>query len=110
MLLAEKPIEASTKSAIASSQSPRATSGSAPVMTIASAVNTTRYFFFADPQSAIAPSTGESSATTILAMEFATPSWNVLTVGSSPTLQYCLRNIGKNAEITVTANAEFAQS
>src|SRR6185436_8509991 len=110
MLAAEKPIEAITKRATAAGQWPRATKGSAAVITMAMAVNTARYFFFADPRSAIAPRTGASNATRMLAVELATPSCSVLAVGSLPALQYCLRNSGKKAVITISANAELAQS
>ena len=97
-------------SAIASGQSPRATSDSAAVIATAMAVNATSQVFFADPRSAIAPSIGASSATTMLAAELASPSCKVLVAASLCALQYCLRNSGKNAETTISANAEFAQS
>jgi hypothetical protein len=40
----------------------------------------------------------------------ALPSQTVLTVGATPAASVCLKNTGKNATITVVANAEFAQS
>ena len=45
-----------------------------------------------------------------LAAEFATPSRQVLTTGSTPAFQYCLKNTGKKPAMTVVANTEFAQS
>ncbi len=47
---------------------------------------------------------------TIPPMELARPNRKVVIVASAPSLQYCFRNNGKNADITVMANAEFAQS
>ncbi len=61
-------------------------------------------------RSAIAPSTGASSATIRLAMPLVTPSRNVLSVATTPAFQYCLKKTGKKPAITVVANAEFAQS
>src|ERR1700694_1176224 len=58
----------------------------------------------------MAPRIGERSAITMLPMELARPNRNVVIVASAPSLQYCFRNSGKNADITVIANAEFAQS
>ena len=43
-------------------------------------------------------------------MPLAMPSRNVLSVGSLPALQNCLKNTGKKPAITVVAKAEFAQS
>jgi hypothetical protein len=60
--------------------------------------------------SAIAPRIGESSAIAMPPMELASPSRKVVIVASTPALQYCFRKSGKNADITVMANAEFAQS
>ena len=45
-----------------------------------------------------------------LAIEFANPSWAVLTTASDSALQYCLKKTGKNPAITVVANTELAQS
>ena len=45
-----------------------------------------------------------------LAAEFANPSRAVLTTGSTPAFQYCLKNTGKKPAMTVVANTEFAQS
>src|SRR5256885_15329801 len=58
----------------------------------------------------MAPKIGERSAMMMLPMELARPSRKVVRVASAPSLQYCLSNSGKNADITVMANAEFAQS
>ena len=69
-----------------------------------------RNFFFDEPLSAIAPSTGADNATSTPAMEFASPNLAVLIVVSVPTLQNCLKNTGKNPAMTVVAKAEFAQS
>ncbi len=62
------------------------------------------------PRSAIAPRIGAASAITRLPSPLTTPSRKVLTEASVPTLQYCLKKIGKKPAITVVANAEFAQS
>ena len=43
-------------------------------------------------------------------IELARPSRNVVSVASASALQYCFKNSGKNADITVMANAELAQS
>src|SRR3954465_12067871 len=110
MLAAEKPIEATTNIATAIGQSPRPTTARAAVATTARAVKAARYVFFEEPRSAIAPSTGATSATTMLAAELASPSCSVLAVASVPALQYCFRNRGKNAEMAVSAKAELAQS
>ncbi len=64
----------------------------------------------APPLSAIAPMSGAISATMTLAMPFARPRRNVLSVASTPAFQNCLKYSGKNPAITVVANAEFAQS
>ena len=69
-----------------------------------------RNFFLEVPLSAMAPNTGAQRATAIPAMEFASPSRAVLIVVSAPTLQNCLKKIGKNPAITVVAKAELAQS
>ena len=61
-------------------------------------------------RSAIAPSTGASSAITAAPRPFSTPSRNVLSVATTPAFQYSLKNTGKNPAMTVVANAEFAQS
>ena len=106
----ENPTEAAMNSAIACGQSPCATSDNAAVIATAMAENATSQVFFADPRSAIAPSIGASKATTILAAELAMPSCKVLDAESPSALQNCLRNSGKKAETTVSANAEFAQS
>ena len=58
----------------------------------------------------MAPSTGANIATTRLATEFPRPSCAVLTLGSVPWLQYCLKKSGKNPAMTVVAKAELAQS
>ena len=44
------------------------------------------------------------------ATELARPSRNVVVTASAPAAQYCLRKSGKNADITVMAKAELAQS
>ena len=54
--------------------------------------------------------TAPMNAMTMLPMELARPNRKVVTVASAPSLQYCFRNNGKNADITVMANAELAQS
>jgi hypothetical protein len=43
-------------------------------------------------------------------MPFAVPNQTVLVVGAIPAASVCLKNTGKNATITVVANAELAQS
>ncbi len=58
----------------------------------------------------MAPSTGASATTMTLARALATPNRKVLRVTSAPTLQYCLKNNGKNPAMTVVAKAELAQS
>ena len=58
----------------------------------------------------MAPSTGANIATIRLATEFPRPSCAVLTLGSVPWLQYCLKKSGKNPAMTVVAKAELAQS
>src|SRR5881397_1390237 len=58
----------------------------------------------------LSPILGERSAMTIPPIELARPSRKVVIVASAPSLQYCFRNSGKNADITVMANAELAQS
>src|SRR5690606_380898 len=62
------------------------------------------------PRSAIAPSSGANTAMARLARPLARPKRKVLTVGSAPTLQYCLKNTGKKPAMTVVAKAELAQS
>ena len=61
-------------------------------------------------RSATAPSKGAPKAIKAEAIVLAIPSRKVLSVTSTPTLQYCLKNTGKNPAITVVANAELAQS
>ena len=75
-----------------------------------SAVNTPRYFLRAPPPSAMAPRIGAAMRMKTLAIEFANPSWAVLTTASDSALQYCLKKTGKNPAITVVANTELAQS
>jgi len=70
----------------------------------------TRNRFFAVPLSAMAPSAGDARAMMMPEREFPMPSRAVLTVGSMPAHQYCLKKMGKNPAITVVAKAEFAQS
>ena len=79
-------------------------------MAMPSAVKAARYFLRAPPLSATAPSTGAATRMKALAMELAKPSCAVLVTASLPTLQYSLKNTGKNPAITVVANTEFAQS
>ncbi|MGD9320752.1 MAG: hypothetical protein PVH99_12335, partial [Desulfobacteraceae bacterium] len=42
--------------------------------------------------------------------ELAMPNRKVLVVTSTPVLQYCLKNTGKNPAMTLVAKAELAQS
>jgi hypothetical protein len=58
----------------------------------------------------MAPKTGAKAATMRLAIELAMPSRKVVVVTSTPVLQYCLKNTGKNPAITLVAKAELAQS
>jgi len=53
---------------------------------------------------------GANRATKIPPIEFAIPNLAVLTVTSTPALQYCLKKIGKKPAIIVVAKAELAQS
>ena len=79
-------------------------------MTAPSSVKNASSRMRAPPRSAIAPSSGAARAMTRLPDPLRIPSRNVLTAASVPTLQYCLKKIGKNPAITVVANAELAQS
>jgi hypothetical protein len=87
MLLAEKPIVASTYSAMAVDAPPAPTRANAAVDAMPSAAKINRSRFFVPPRSAIAPSTGDSSAMATLPIAFATPSSNVLAVASPAPLQ-----------------------
>jgi hypothetical protein len=49
----------------------------------------------------MAPRTGANKTTRRPDMELASPSLKVLSVTSTPTLQYSLKKIGKNPAITV---------
>src|SRR5689334_6955580 len=109
-MLAEKPTHAAVYRTAAESQSPRATADRPPVITIPSAANHSKMAFFEAPRSAIAPSTGESSATIRPAAEFAVPRCKVLSDALVPAPQYCLKNTGTKPAITVVAKAELATS
>src|SRR5262245_974411 len=75
-----------------------------------SRVKSTSVLTLAPPRSAAAPIRGASTAIAKLPTPLPTPSRNVLTVGSLPALQYCLKKTGKKPAITVVAKAELAQS
>src|SRR3954468_24718363 len=75
-----------------------------------SSVNSASVLTRAPPLSAAAPINGASTAIAKLAMPLPMPSRNVLTVGSVPALQYCLKKTGKKPAMTVVANDELAQS
>jgi len=72
--------------------------------------NRIKNFFLAVALSAIAPINGAIAATTIDAMEFAKPKYQVLKVTLSVLDQYSLKNTGKKPAITVVAKALLAQS
>jgi len=89
---------------------PLPTKNNSAVATIPIAALANRKRLRAPPASAIAPSAGATSAMARLESELATPSRYDDSVASTPALQYCLNNSGKNPAITVVEKAEFAQS
>ena len=89
---------------------PAGTKASAAVAAAPITVKPIRSRTRAPPRSAIAPSTGATSAISALATPFVTPSRKVLSVTGMPRFQCCLKKTGKKPAMTVVANAEFAQS
>ena len=106
----QKPTDAITNSVRPVNASAVPTNASNAVGTAPTAVKIASMRTCALPLSASAPSQGAVSASTRLEMPFAVPNQTVLVVGAMPAASVCLKNTGKNATITVVANAELAQS
>src|SRR5271154_2882913 len=101
---------AATNRPAASCQLPRPTPCSAPVASTPAAAKLSNNNLRRARRSAIAPSSGASSAISSPAAPLARPSRNVVVVGSVPTLQYNRKKVGKNPAITVVVNPAAAQS
>ena len=110
MLAALAPITATMRQTAAHHHSPSQTKPSAAVPATPSNVQPTNCRLRPPARSAMAPSIGARIASNRPAMPLAKPSREVLTVGSTPTLQNFWKKTGKNPASTVVKNAEFAQS
>src|ERR1700724_1885145 len=95
---------------LAVSQSPLLTRNIPAVIAAPRTVNKPSRRTRALPLSAMAPTSGATSATMKLAAPLAIPRRKVLSVAGTPAFQNCLKNCEKNPAMTVQANEELAQS